>query len=163
MNDCKFCELFSDNSKWVYVNKIFAVKFDRYPVSSGHALIIPKRHIVSVFDLCEDDWYCFCDALCNAKIIIESVDAKQLYQNFVASAESDKARAFAERMLASPYLKAKPDGYNVGNNDGIAAGRTIHHLHFHVIPRYFGDVANPVGGVRRVLFDHADYQSSDCN
>jgi len=43
----------------------------------------------------------------------------------------------------------KPDGYNIGINIGEAAGQTIFHLHIHLIPRYFGDVENPRGGIRK--------------
>ncbi len=45
----------------------------------------------------------------------------------------------------------KPDGYNIGINNGTAAGQTIMHLHVHLIPRYIGDVKNPRGGVRGVI------------
>jgi diadenosine tetraphosphate (Ap4A) HIT family hydrolase len=41
-----------------------------------------------------------------------------------------------------------PAGYNLGVNDGQAAGQTIFHLHLHVIPRYVGDVLEPRGGIR---------------
>ena len=41
-----------------------------------------------------------------------------------------------------------PDGYNFGVNDGEAAGQTIFHVHFHIIPRFSGDHPNPRGGVR---------------
>ena len=44
-----------------------------------------------------------------------------------------------------------PDGFNIGVNDGRAAGRTIHHLHVHLIPRYLGDVEDPRGGVRNII------------
>ena len=47
--------------------------------------------------------------------------------------------------------KYNPDGYNVGVNEGEAAGRTINHLHIHLIPRYSGDVANPRGGIRNII------------
>ncbi|MBT3702110.1 MAG: HIT family protein [Alphaproteobacteria bacterium] len=29
---------------------------DRYPVSPGHSLVIPKRHVSSVFKLSEDEY-----------------------------------------------------------------------------------------------------------
>ncbi len=44
-----------------------------------------------------------------------------------------------------------PDGYNIGVNVGLAAGQTVMHVHFHVIPRYAGDSADPTGGVRNVI------------
>ena len=53
--------------------------------------------------------------------------------------------------------KFHPDGYNIGINEGEAAGRTQHHLHIHLMPRYVGDVKNPRGGVRNVIPEKADY------
>jgi diadenosine tetraphosphate (Ap4A) HIT family hydrolase len=53
-----------------------------------------------------------------------------------------------------------PAGYNIGANAGAAAGQTIAHVHVHVIPRYFGDVEDPRGGVRWVLPARADYWST---
>lgn len=53
--------------------------------------------------------------------------------------------------------KSYPDGYNIGINDGIAAGQTIMHLHIHLIPRYHGDMEDPRGGVRWVIPDKAKY------
>ncbi|GAA4538387.1 HIT family protein [Amycolatopsis samaneae] len=47
--------------------------------------------------------------------------------------------------------KYQPNGYTIGVNDGRAAGRTVDHLHIHLIPRYTGDVTDPRGGVRRIL------------
>lgn len=45
----------------------------------------------------------------------------------------------------------QPDGYTIGINEGRAAGRTIDHLHIHLIPRHHGDVPDPRGGIRRAL------------
>jgi diadenosine tetraphosphate (Ap4A) HIT family hydrolase len=47
--------------------------------------------------------------------------------------------------------KFTPDGYNLGVNIGELAGQTIFHVHYHVIPRYQGDIENPRGGVRGVI------------
>ena len=43
------------------------------------------------------------------------------------------------------------DGYNLGVNGGEAAGQTLPHLHIHLIPRRFGDVPSPAGGIRNFL------------
>ncbi|NJD34290.1 MAG: HIT family protein [Betaproteobacteria bacterium] len=50
-----------------------------------------------------------------------------------------------------------PDAYNIGINNGPAAGQTVAHLHIHLIPRYAGDSAAPRGGVRWVLPEKAKY------
>jgi diadenosine tetraphosphate (Ap4A) HIT family hydrolase len=50
-----------------------------------------------------------------------------------------------------------PGGYNIGINDGPAAGQTVPHLHIHLIPRYEGDCADPRGGVRWVMPGKAKY------
>ena len=52
-----------------------------------------------------------------------------------------------------------PQGYNIGINDGAAAGQTVPHLHIHLIPRYTGDCTDPRGGVRWIVPEKADYWS----
>ena len=68
--------------------------------------------------------------------------------------------SLAEVLEASELLRTakdlidaehRPGGYNIGVNDGAAAGRTVHHLHIHLIPRYLGDVPDPRGGVRNIF------------
>jgi diadenosine tetraphosphate (Ap4A) HIT family hydrolase len=51
-----------------------------------------------------------------------------------------------------------PDAWNIGINDGLAAGQTIMHLHIHLIPRYSGDVDDPRGGVRHVIPERGNYK-----
>lgn len=55
------------------------------------------------------------------------------------------------KMRHSLAKKYSPDGFNVGMNCGASAGQTIMHLHIHLIPRYFGDMTEPRGGVRGVI------------
>lgn len=49
------------------------------------------------------------------------------------------------------------DAYNIGINNGSAAGQTVPHCHIHLIPRYTGDVEDPRGGVRWVIPKKAKY------
>ena len=46
----------------------------------------------------------------------------------------------------------KPQGYNIGFNQGLAAGGSIEHLHLHIIPRYRNElgIADLIGG-KKVL------------
>jgi len=45
---CPFCEMSTDRS--IYTGKLVFAIWDRYPVSAGHALIIPRRHCETWFD-----------------------------------------------------------------------------------------------------------------
>ena len=58
-------------------------------------------------------------------------------------------------------LKYSPDGFTIGINQGKAAGQTIEHLHIHLIPRYFGDVDKPEGGIRKIIPNKVLYPPKD--
>lgn len=48
VGDCPFCNLMTD----VIMENEYAFSInDRHPVSRGHSLIIPKKHVTSVFEL----------------------------------------------------------------------------------------------------------------
>ena len=59
--------------------------------------------------------------------------------------------AMLQRVKALLDEKLRPDGYNIGINDGAAAGQTVMHVHMHVIPRYRGDRPD-LGGTMREGF-----------
>ena len=99
--------------------------FDGYAVTEGHALVIPKRHVASVFDLPNDE-----------------LAALWMQVGVV------------RKLLGDKY---HPDAFNIGVNDGVAAGQTVPHAHIHVIPRRKGDVADPRGGVRWIIPGKAKY------
>ena len=74
---------------------------------------------------------------------------------------SDAERTCVVELLAQAKaqldLSFQPDGFNIGINDGAAAGQTVQHLHLHLIPRFLGDVPDPRGGVRWVMPGKAKY------
>lgn len=48
-------------------------------------------------------------------------------------------------------------GFNLGHNCGAAAGQTVAHAHFHLIPRREGDVERPEGGIRGAVPGKMNY------
>ena len=52
--DCPFCAAFLAGSVLGASEFCFVVE-DRYPSSSGHCLIVPKRHVADPFDLSEGE------------------------------------------------------------------------------------------------------------
>jgi diadenosine tetraphosphate (Ap4A) HIT family hydrolase len=124
---CPFCRL--DQAR-IYVENELALAFaDAYPVTEGHTLVVPRRHIASLFDLCEEE-----------------------------QAALWKLLGLVRTKLMADLV---PDGFNVGVNDGHAAGQTVMHAHIHIIPRRKGDVADPRGGVRWIIPAKAPFWEKD--
>ncbi len=98
---------------------------DGFPITPGHTLVIPKRHVASLFELSED--------------------------------EQAAVWRLVVQMRANLDSEIQPDGFNLGLNDGTAAGQTVMHAHVHIIPRRKGDTADPRGGVRWIFPDKARY------
>ena len=120
---CPFCSM---THSAVVLNNDHAMSiYDGFPLSIGHMLIIPKRHIDSLFEASIEERTALFDLLAEARgLLLEECD---------------------------------PDGFNIGINDGAAAGQTVMHLHIHLIPRYAGDKADPRGGVRWIFPEKAVY------
>lgn len=64
--------------------------------------------------------------------------------------------ATVEQAVAILKKAMQPDGFNVGLNLGKVAGAGVEeHLHFHIVPRWFGDTnALTVFGEVRVIPEH---------
>jgi len=69
----------------------------------------------------------------------------------LGEADSVALYEFLEQAIEEVKRRYDPDGINIGLNEGKAAGQTISHLHWHIIPRYEGDIDDPTGGVRGVI------------
>jgi len=133
--NCPFCAIaqYSEH-EFIIAHNTYAILIrDGYPVTPGHSLIIPKRHVGSYFDITDAEKQCLQELL-----------------------------ELAKAQLDSAY---QPSDYNIGINDGPAAGQTVPHCHIHLIPRYEPgsphgeDGGDPRGGVRWVVPGKADYWS----
>ncbi len=158
VKECLFCEAGKNPENVVYENDLFYTQLDKFPISPGHAEVIPKKHILSLMDLTPEEWVSLREALKESVQLIEALDFRKIYTGFLENPLNAKSAAFCQRMLEHPGIDRKPDGYNFGNNDGEAAGRTIHHLHIHIIPRFLGDVEDPRGGIRHIIPGMGNYR-----
>ncbi len=131
---CPFCSL--DDTRIIKFNTHALAIFDGFPVSPGHALIIPRRHIASLFQATREEQMALFDLLAEVRQLLLDPTPSPINQG---------------RGLQLP------DGFNIGINDGDAAGQTVMHLHIHLIPRYTGDQPDPRGGVRWIFPDKAAY------
>lgn len=158
MNDCVFCKIYRNKEEIIYESRYFYAQFDKFPVSPGHAKVISIRHVTSLLDLTEEEWVYLKPSISEVIKIIEETNFEELYENFLQNSLNEKSERFCRKMLQHIGLEKKPDGYNIGVNEGKAAGRTIHHLHIHVIPRYFGDVEDYIGGIRHIIPKMGNYK-----
>jgi diadenosine tetraphosphate (Ap4A) HIT family hydrolase len=162
LQDCYFCRVCAGRADpFIYANRSFVGIFDTNPVNPGHALVIPRRHVVSLFELDETERSDYFDAIYGVRQVIESTDMPELYRNMLNREDQrERPKDHIQAILDLPFLGRSPDAYTVGNNDGRAAGRSIDHLHVILLPRYAGDVEDPRGGIRNVIPGRAHYHRS---
>jgi diadenosine tetraphosphate (Ap4A) HIT family hydrolase len=92
------------------------------------------------------------------QVTISSSPSGHIASFFQASREEQVALLeLVIKMRQILKIERNPDGFNIGINDGEAAGQTVMHLHIHLIPRYHGDAADPRGGVRWIFPEKAAY------
>lgn len=80
----------------------------------------------------------------------------------IFDATEEEMRSITRALVARREQLAETltvNGFNIGINDGRAAGQTIPHAHVHLIPRYDRDVPDPAGGVRGVIPEKQKYPS----
>jgi ATP adenylyltransferase len=70
----------------------------------------------------------------------------------LTAAEAAAVMATAQRAVRALTQLLKPNGFNIGVNQGSAAGASLDHFHLHVVPRWHGDTNfMPVVGQTKVL------------
>ncbi|QXE92721.1 HIT family protein [Geomonas subterranea] len=125
--NCPFCRL--DPVEAMLENELAFAFPDGFPVTLGHTLVVPKRHVASFFEVSPEERAAIFDLVGRVRQLL--------------------------------LEKHAPDAFNIGINDGVAAGQTVPHLHIHLIPRYAGDTDDPRGGVRWIMPVKAPYWKRD--
>jgi histidine triad (HIT) family protein len=138
IQQCVFCSIIQGNLPIaeVYQDVNFLVLMDKYPISLGHTLVIPKLHYDNL-------------------LLMPSAEVGRLYSLVAIIAESVVSSVNA-------------DGFNVGQNNGVAANQIVPHVHVHIIPRFKSDSPDGKWPKRRVasfqeLLDIAQKMRSTIN
>ena len=97
----------------VYEDDDTIVFKDRFPVTEGHLLYVPKK-------------------------VTQQLDITRCFE-------------LAYKRGVRGICEHEWDAFNVGINNGEAAGQSVMWPHVHLIPRRKGDNPNPRGGVRNVI------------
>jgi diadenosine tetraphosphate (Ap4A) HIT family hydrolase len=102
--------------------------------------------------MCENDgFFARYDNFPSAPGHVEIIPKRHV-ESFFELTDDEVSEAYSLILDARKRIVAEfnyPDGYTIGINEGRAAGRSVDHLHIHLIPRYTGDVKDPRGGIRQ--------------
>jgi diadenosine tetraphosphate (Ap4A) HIT family hydrolase len=53
IGDCIFCHL---DREIIAETRLSLAVFDSFPVSKGHALVLPRRHVVTIWDMTDEEY-----------------------------------------------------------------------------------------------------------
>jgi histidine triad (HIT) family protein len=95
----------------VYEDDLTIAVMDIMPQTDGHVLILPKEHVVELFELSEQ----------SAAACMRTV----------------------RRVAAAVKSAMNAPGMIIAQYNGSAAGQTVPHVHFHVIPRHEEEALMP--------------------
>lgn len=109
MPDCLFCKIVAGeiSSHKVYEDAHVLAFLDIFPCTKGHTVLIPKKHVATLWDINTETFELVAAGLQTAAGKVQAI--------------------------------LKPDGMNIGLNNGKAAGQAVGHMHWHILPRWEGD------------------------
>ena len=111
--DCIFCAIVTGTapSRTIAEDERTLAFLDIFPLTPGHALVVPKAHCTSILDAPADD----------------------------LAAVALMAQRVARVAAAPPPDGLGAEGVNLLQATGAVAFQTVFHLHVHVLPRNPGD------------------------
>ncbi len=77
LKPCPFCHI--DPAQIIATNALAVAKVDGYPLTRGHCLVIPRRHVASFFDCTPEERAAMMALLDAAKAAIEQQHAPDAY------------------------------------------------------------------------------------
>ncbi len=113
--ECTFCSIASGElpADLVDEDERTVVFMDLNPATTGHMLVIPRRHVPDVVSADPDEW-------------------------LAVAAMARRTAAWATGALEAPGVDLVQ-----ANSDGSVGAQTVFHLHVHVLPRYKDDPLGP--------------------
>lgn len=56
MNNCAFCKIITGEitEAYLYEDDLVVAFHDKYPVSQGHTLVVPKQHVENIYEILDD-------------------------------------------------------------------------------------------------------------
>ncbi len=158
---CLFCQEVTERPDNVFYEEesgLFVARWDNFPSTPGHAEVIPTRHFSDVVQLNDEERIRLIPFVIKVADVIAQSPLKEVYRKMLEHPVNEMAAKLIEASLVKlQNFRRPPDAFNHGINDGEAAGRTVHHLHYHLMPRWNGDVDNPRGGIRHMFEIGGDY------
>jgi ATP adenylyltransferase len=143
---CVFCaarDLPESDSLVLFEGNTCYIVLNRYPYTSGHLMVVPKRHVATLAGLTRDEMNEIGQRTQQCEVALAGLTRDEMN-------EIGQRTQQCEVALTEAY---RPHGFNVGVNLGAPGGAGVHdHVHLHVVPRWTGD-ANfmTVVGNTRVL------------
>ncbi len=162
MENCRFCDWIRTEDPVIFCedeSHKFVAVWDAFPVRPGHALVIPKRHISLFHDMSDAEMSQLAKFVAVVKAKIAQTDLAAVYKQI--SVPNDKSQVFIDqaKSLLEQVKQRPPNAFNDGINDGAAAGQTVPHLHWHIMPRWNGDTDDPRGGIRHMFAGLGNYHT----
>lgn len=74
---CLFCSV--PESEIIIAHDLCFARWDKFPVSPGHTLVVPSRHIESIFDAEPDEYQAFWDLIHEVRSFIDDEYAPDGY------------------------------------------------------------------------------------